>query len=70
MQRLPASDLQGAFDGCLFDICVNEGKEEQQEAMRCTAYTKFNNLCLAFAAKHGLRDWQFNWREPTNCRKL
>ena len=38
--------------------------------MRCTAYTKFNNLCLAFAAKHGLRDWRFNWREATNCRKL
>jgi hypothetical protein len=69
-KRLPKSELDGAFDGCLFDLCVNENKDENDlDVLKCAAYTKFNDLCLSFAARNGLRDWRFNWRESANCRK-
>jgi hypothetical protein len=61
-------DIQGLFDGCLFDICVNEGNEPKQRELRCAAYAKYNRLCLNIAANKGIRDWFFNWRGPTNCR--
>ena len=50
-------------------MCASEGSPII-ERFRCAAYERLNGICLAFAARHGIRDWSFNWREQTKCRKI
>jgi hypothetical protein len=69
IKRLTANDIQAAFQGCMFDLCANEGRDREQRVLRCSAYTKLTELCLGFAARNNIRDWHFNWRQSTNCRK-
>jgi len=49
-------------------MCASEGSPIIRK-YRCAAYEKLHALCLAFAARNRIRDWSFNWRQSSNCRK-
>jgi hypothetical protein len=49
------------------DLCIVEDNEKDLKRLRCVSYNTMNTACLNFAAKNGLRDWHFNWRQNTQC---
>ena len=49
-------------------MCASEGSPIIQK-YRCAAYEKLHAICLGYAARHRIRDWVFNWRQSSNCRK-
>ena len=64
-----AETISTIYDGCVFDLCGLEGRPSQNDA-RCQAYAKLTDKCIEFAAKNKIKDWEFNWRGTTNCRKF
>jgi hypothetical protein len=69
LQRLNAAAVNGVFNACHIDLCGVENDEKLVQKLKCDNYAKINELCLAFAARHNIRDWVFNWRASANCRK-
>jgi hypothetical protein len=49
-------------------MCASEGSQLLYK-YRCVAYERLNGICLNLGARKGFRDWNFNWRGPTRCRK-
>lgn len=64
---MSADAISGYLNVCGFDMCALEGNS-LQETIRCDTYYVFNQVCTELGIKLG-KNWSFNWRPITKCRK-
>lgn len=61
--------LENIIRGCMFDMCSYEQTADVQNELRCNAYKKAADKCIAMADRKNIK-LTINWRSKMNCRKF